>query len=208
MEAASKTRQAERSEATRGKLIRAGRELFAKRGYADVGTEEIVSRAKVTRGALYHHFADKRDLFRAVHEAGEQRIVERIASDLTAASAEDPADVLAQAMRSFLDMCLEPEVARIALIEAPVVLGFQEWSEIDERYGLGLAIGVLEAAMEAGSIPRQPVKPLAQVLLAALGGAGRIIANGDDPAATRREMEAALMALLDGLRVPQSSNSA
>jgi AcrR family transcriptional regulator len=199
MEGGTKTRQTQRSEATRAKLIEAGRELFAKRGYADVGTEEIVRQAKVTRGALYHHFDDKQDLFRAVFEAGEQRIVERTAAAISPGT-EDPADALADAMRAFLDMCLEPDVARIALIEAPVVLGFQEWSATDEKYGLGLAVAVLEAAMDARSIRRQPVKPLAQVLLAALGGAGRLIAHSDDPKATRKEMERALMGILDGLR--------
>jgi AcrR family transcriptional regulator len=84
------SRRAERSDATRARLVRAARELFAKRGYAAVGTEEIVRRARVTRGALYHHFADKRDLFRAVHEQLEGELTEAIAAELAGAGTDDP----------------------------------------------------------------------------------------------------------------------
>jgi AcrR family transcriptional regulator len=193
--------QPERSEATRAKLLRAGRELFAKRGYGDVGTEEIVRRAKVTRGALYHHFDDKRALFRAVHESLEAELTEQIGAELAAAASDSP-DALAAltvGVRAFLDACLDPAIARIALIDAPSVLGWAEWREIDERYGLGLVIGALELGMDAGRIRRQPVRPLAHLLLAAMGEAGMVVANAEDPAAARAEIEPALLALLEGL---------
>jgi AcrR family transcriptional regulator len=202
---AAGSRQAERSEATRARLLRAARDLFAKRGYADVGTEEIVRRARVTRGALYHHFADKQDLFRAVHEQLERELTERIAAQLAAGAGDgvqgDPIELLVQATRTFLDACIDPATSRITLLEAPSVLGWREWREIDERYGLGLTIVALEGAMEAGSLRRQPVRPLAQLLVAALGEAGIAIAQSDDPGATREEMETALLSLLEGLRV-------
>jgi AcrR family transcriptional regulator len=199
MEAKS-SKQAERSEATRARLVRAGRALFAKRGYADVGTEEIVRKARVTRGALYHHFADKQDLFRAVHEDLERELSEGIAADIAGAGTADPVEALRVGITSFLDACESPELARISLLEAPTVLGRAEWREIDERYGLGLAMAALEAGMEAGALKRQPVRPLAQLLLAAMGEAGMAIAESDDPKRTRRELEVALLALLDGLR--------
>ena len=195
------SRQAERSEATRARLVDAARALFAERGYADVGTEEIVRSAEVTRGALYHHFADKRDLFRAVHEGIEaalaREIGERIAAEAEAGT--DPKAVLAIGARAFLDACERPELARIALVESPAVLGWTEWREIDERYGLGLVSGALELGMDAGAIARRPVKPLAHLLLAAMGEAGMVIANAPDPAAARREVEPALLGLLEGL---------
>jgi AcrR family transcriptional regulator len=192
-------RQEERSEATRARLMAVARELFAKRGYAGVGTEEIVRRAKVTRGALYHHFRDKRDLFRAVHEQLESELAETIGAQL-AAGGDDPLEVMRIGVRTFLDACMEPEIARITLLEAPAVLGWQEWREIDERYGLGLIVAGLQMGMDAGRLRRQPVRPLAHLMLAAMGEAGMAIANAEDPQAERREVEPALIGLLDGLR--------
>jgi AcrR family transcriptional regulator len=194
------SRQAERSEATRARLIGAARRLFARRGYAGVGTEEIVKRAKVTRGALYHHFEDKRDLFRAVHEQVEAELTETIAAQLAAAGTQDPIEVLVGGMRTFLDACVDPEVQQIALMDAPAVLGWAEWRRVEERYGLGLVNAALEMAMEAGTLRRQPVRPLAHVLLAAMSEAGMLIATSDDAGAARDEVESALIALLEGLR--------
>jgi AcrR family transcriptional regulator len=194
------SRQAERSEATRAKLIAAARRLFARRGYADVGTEEIVRRAKVTRGALYHHFEDKRDLFRAVHEQVEAELTETIAAQLAAAGTRDPIEVLIAGMRTFLDACVDPEVQRIALMDAPAVLGWAEWRSVEEKYGLGLVVAALEMAIEAGALRRQPVRPLAHVLLAAMSEAGMLIATADDPGSARDDAETALIAVLEGLR--------
>jgi AcrR family transcriptional regulator len=192
-------RQEERSEATRARLLRVARGLFAERGYADVGTEEIVRQAKVTRGALYHHFRDKRDLFRAVHEQLEGELVETISAQL-AAGGDDPIEAMRIGIRTFLDACTQPELARITLIDAPAVLGWQEWREIDERYGLGLIIAGLELGMEAGRLRRQPVRPLAHLMLASMGEAGMMIANSTDPKSARREIEPALLGLLDGMQ--------
>jgi AcrR family transcriptional regulator len=191
--------KAEQSAATRASLLKVARKLFAERGYAGVGTEEIVRRAKVTRGALYHHFRDKKDLFRAVHEQVEAETTEIVAVRLTEGGAEDPIELLAEGARTFLDRTTKP-VARITLVDAPSVLGWAEWREIDEKHGMGLVIAGLEGAMAAGAIPRQPVKPLAHLLLAALGEAGMLIANAPDPEAMRAEVEPAVLSLLDGLR--------
>jgi AcrR family transcriptional regulator len=193
------SRQAARAEATRAKLLAAARSLFAKRGYAGVGTEEIVRRARVTRGALYHHFADKRDLFRAVHESLEAELVAGIAAALESAATDDPVEAMRVATAAFLDAAVDPGRARITLVEAPSVLGWAEWREIDARFGLGLAEAALTAAMEAGRIGRQPVRPLAHLLLAAMGEAGVIVATAPDPPAARREVERALNSLIDGL---------
>src|SRR3954470_4426514 len=123
-------REAE-AQATREALIDAALELFTRRGYAGVGTEEIVRRARVTRGALYHHFDDKRDLFRAVHEQMEAEVVEAIQQRL-ASFAGDPVEGLAEGVRSYLDACADPSFARITLIDAPAVLGWAERRRIDE----------------------------------------------------------------------------
>jgi AcrR family transcriptional regulator len=201
LSASTAGRQAERSTATRARLVKAARELFTRRPYSEVATEEIVKRARVTRGALYHHFSDKRDLFRAVHSQLEAELVERIAGQLgEAASGDDPLEALATGIRTFLDACADPSFARITLIDAPAVLGWAEWRRIDEEYGLKLIVLGLETGMDAGVLRRQPVRPLAQLLLGTMGEAGLVIANSDDPAATRAEMEAALLAWLEALR--------
>ena len=192
-------RQAARSEATRARLVDVGIELFSERGYAGVGTEEIVERAQVTRGALYHHFGDKRDLFRAVHEELEGRIVANIGSALETDPREDPLEVLEVAAGAVLDVALDSKIARVTLIDAPSVLGWEEWREIDVRHGLGLTEAVLNAAMEAGRISKQPVRPLAHLLVAAIGEAAIMVATADDPKRARKDLEPAMRSLLYGL---------
>jgi AcrR family transcriptional regulator len=194
-----KSRKAEQAEATRAALLGAARELFAGRGYAAVPTEEIVQRAGVTRGALYHHFSDKRDLFRAVVEEVEQETVEKIAS--AALSESDPWLAQQRALGAFLDVCLEPDVQRIILTDAPSVLGLEAWREIEARYGLALVRAGLGLVMEAGLIAEQPLDPLAHLLLGALAEAGLVIARAEDPKAARAEVGASVERLLDGLRI-------
>jgi AcrR family transcriptional regulator len=195
--AGTSSRQTDRSAATRARLLKAARELFGERPYADVGTEEIVRRARVTRGALYHHFTDKRDLFRAVHEQLEAELVDAIARQLAAATSTDPVEGLRTGARTYLDACEDRSFARITLIDAPAVLGWTEWRRIDEEYALKVIVLGLEGAMEAGAFRRQPVLPLAQLMLGTMGEAGLRVANGEG---SRDEVENALMALLDGLR--------
>src|SRR3954467_8405259 len=122
--------------ATREALIDAALALFTERGYAGVGTEEIVARAKVTRGALYHHFTDKRALFRAVFERVEGDLMERIGATMEVA--DDPWDLMVKGMTSFLDACEEPAVKQISLTDAPAVLGWEEWRGIATYSRLGL----------------------------------------------------------------------
>jgi AcrR family transcriptional regulator len=184
--------------ATREALISAGLALFAERGYAHVGTEEIVKLAKVTRGALYHHFADKRELFRAVHERVEEDLVAGIGERMAGVS--DPWEVMVTGTRAFLDACGERAVKQVALTDAPAVLGWSEWREIDERYGLGLLKAALGGAVEAGVLRPGPMDALSHLLLGALSEAAFMVAEADDPAATRAQVEEALLELLRGLR--------
>jgi len=190
-------REAE-AQATRDALIRAALELFTKSGYASVGTEEIVARARVTRGALYHHFADKRDLFRAVFERVEGELMERIGASMEAT--DDPWELLLAGVRSFLDACEEPAVKQISLTDAPSVLGWQEWREIDNRYGLGLTRAGLQGAVDAGVLRPIAVEPMAHLFVAALSEAAFVIAHADRPRKARAEVEDALLQLVEGLR--------
>jgi AcrR family transcriptional regulator len=189
-----------RAEATRAQLIATARTLFGERGYAAVGTEEIVRSAGVTRGALYHHFTDKADLFRAVFEEMEAELAERIAGE--ALSRPDAWQAHLAAVELFLDACQEPEVQRIALVDAPSVLGWRTWREIEARYWLGLIKVSLQGLMDGGLIAAQPVDPLAQTMLGALAEAGLYVAGADDVPAARAEMAAVVRSLLEGLRTP------
>src|SRR6516164_3359363 len=128
----TRTAKAEQSEATRTALLATARAMFAERGYAAVGTEEIVRSAGVTRGALYHHFAGKAELFEAVYEDVERELVGTIADSLMA-TATDPLQALHAGTRAFLEACEDPAVQRIAMIDAPSVLGWERWREIGMR---------------------------------------------------------------------------
>ena len=192
------TPQAERSEATRTARIATARRLFAGRGYAAVGTEEIVRAAGVTRGALYHHFAGKRELFEAVYEEVESGLMQQISTTVLS-SAEDPLQALHAGAEAFLDACEDPAVQRIALVDAPSVLGWERWREIGMRYGLGLVQASVQAAIEAGQIEQQPVVPLAHLLLGAIDEGAMLIARAHDSGATRREVGASVARFIDAL---------
>jgi AcrR family transcriptional regulator len=203
MARAAKTKQDLRSEATRQRLVAAARGLFAERGYAGVGTEQIVQAAGVTRGALYHQFRDKADLFAAVAETVHAEIAHRITAGAQADGPTDPMAALHAGVRRFLEVCADPAVERIVLLDAPAVLGWQAWRDLADRYGLGLLQHALQAAIDAGAITPQPVVPLAHVLLGALDECALYVARAEDPAAARQECTVILQQLLDGL-IPHS----
>lgn len=196
-----KSPKAERAEATRAQLLGTARRLFGERGYADVGTEEIVRAAGLTRGALYHHFESKRELLAAVYEQVESELTEWIATEAFSGedAPEEPLEALHRGAELFLDACLEPEVQRIVLLDAPSVLGWDRWREVASRFGLGLIQASLQAAIDAGSIPAQPVRPLAHVLMGALDEAAMLVARADDSGVTRAEVGETLSRLIDAL---------
>ena len=193
-------KQDARSARTREALIGAARPLFAERGFAAVGTEEVVRAAGVTRGALYHQFDDKTELFAAVVEQVEAELVEQLAGG-SLAEATDPLSALSAGAREMLDLLAEPGIERIVLLDAPSVLGWERLREIGTRYGFGLVGGALEAAMEAGQIARGPVRPLAHLLLGALDEGALYVSRAPDQDAARAELAASFERVLDGLRV-------
>jgi len=192
------SKKSAQSEATQRKLLRAARRLFAKHGYAKVGTEEIVRAAGVTRGALYHQFADKRELFAAVFEETEAELIAESAR--RAAHAKDPVEALRGGFLGWLDACSEPGTQRIVLVDAPAVLGWEEWREIGERLGLGVTMAALQAGMDAGALAPQPVRPLAHVVVGAIDEAALYIARAKDQETARAEMTQILDRLVDSLR--------
>ncbi|WP_261575710.1 TetR/AcrR family transcriptional regulator [Frankia gtarii] len=188
---------AERAEATREALIATARRLFVHKGYFATGTEEIVAAAGVgTRGALYHHFADKRALFLAVFERVEEDL---LASAGGADTTGDALTLLRGGLLGFLNASLTPEVQRILLIDGPAVLGWQQWRATEKRYGLGAIRALLERAVAEGSLSAQPLDALAHILLAAVDEAALFIAGADDPPAAREQAVTAVERLLAGL---------
>jgi AcrR family transcriptional regulator len=193
--------KAARREATTAALIAVARELFAERGYAAVGTEEIVQRAGVTRGALYHHFrAGKEELFRAALIQISAETTQLVTH--AALAKQDPWDSLVAGVDAFLDACTTREVQRIMLVDGPAVLGWDVWRAIDAEYGLGIVEGALQRAMDAGRLLPHPPNALAHVLLGALQEAAMVVARADDPVDARAEMGLTVRRLLEGLRAP------
>ena len=172
--------QTERSTRTQQALLTAARRLWGERGYADVGTPEIAEAAGVTRGAMYHQFADKTALFEAVLETLEEEVMQRLAQDVAAAGPKTAADAIYAAADAWLDIAREPEVRQLMLLDAPSVLGWDGFRELSQRYALGMTEELLGAAIEAGELRRQPVRPLATVMLAALDEAAMSIASSEE----------------------------
>ncbi len=193
---AERRTQADRSKTTRAALIRTGRELFGTHGYAGVSGEQLVGGAGVTRGALYHHFGDKRGLFVAVLEEVEAENLAELAELLDGV---DPITGMAAAIERFLDFCRNPELVRITMTDAPTVLGWQDWRKLEQRYGLGLIADALHDAIERGYVRPVPVSVTAQLLLVAIVEAGMIVAHADDQQAAATDARAALTQLIAGL---------
>ncbi len=185
--------QAERRAETRRLLVEAGRKLFAERGYAETGTPDIVAAAGLTRGALYHHFADKTALFAAVVEAEHAAV----AASIEAAGGAKPADPVAALLagsKAFFAAMADPGRRRILLLDAPAVLGREALDAIDARHGLETLVCGLGDAMDAGALKRLPVLPLAQLFGALFDRAALA------PEDQRPHFEAAMAAMLKGLR--------
>lgn len=191
--------QADRSAATRAALVAAGRELFAEHGFAGVGTEALTSAAAVSRGALYHQYGDKTELFAAVLQAVESEVTDRIANDALASGAADFVELMRAALDSWLDACEAPEVQRIVLLDGPSVLGWARWRELCQPYILELVESLIRQAIEDGTIAALPTRPLAHALVAMADEAALYVVSQPDNATARSEMVDVMEALARGL---------
>ncbi|MBK1786312.1 TetR/AcrR family transcriptional regulator [Prauserella cavernicola] len=198
----ARNRELERGDAARRALVAAAVDLFADKGFAETATSEIVNRAGLTRAALYHHFADKYELFEAAVSSVESRVRIRVrgACQQAAGARDDPLAGLLAGAGAFLDECLEPDVQRLLLRDAPLVLG---WQRLDNA--LSPLVEILAAAVRGGGLPPQPVEPLAQLLHGALVRAGLVLGSARQPALTRDELDAAVRQLLGSLFSGDSS---
>lgn len=191
--------RAEQVAQTRAALVNAGRQLFGTKGFAATSVEDVARAARVTTGALYHHFPTKAAVFEAVFE--------QVHADMLAASAEASAaaDGALEQMEAgfgvFLDQVLEPEVQRIIVTDAPAVLGLARFIELDERYALAPAVEALEAATAAGVLRVEDPPTLIRLLFGAMTRAGLLIASSPDPIATRDAVGATFRGLIRGFAV-------
>jgi AcrR family transcriptional regulator len=189
-------RKAEQSDRTRTALVAVARQLFAERGYAGTATEEVVQQAGVTRGALYHHFRDKQDLFEAVFIDVQEEL--RLKIRAAYVSQADPWTAFRAGFQEYLNHSMDPTVQRIVLLDAPSVLGWERWREID--YSLGLLQNGLQALATQGIVRDVPVDELAHLLRGVASEASHMIAMASDAAASRRRVGQVVDLLLEGIR--------
>jgi AcrR family transcriptional regulator len=182
---------------TRAALVAAGRRLFGRDGYAASSVEDLAREARVTTGALYHHFRTKTALFETVFEQLHAELL--AAAGDAAAGAPDEIEGLARGFEAFLDSMLTPEVQRIIITDAPAVLGLSRFTELDERYAVAAIAGDLRAASAAGRLRAEDPETLARLLLGALTRGSMLIAGSADPARTRDRVVQATRALITGL---------
>jgi AcrR family transcriptional regulator len=178
---------------TQKQLRRQARKLFAQKGYSGANTNELVERARVTKGALYHHFANKRELYQAVVEDMEQELVERIEA---AGAGLAPWERLAAMCTAYVDACRDPALARMLVLEAPAVLGWKTWCNLEQQYEVAAFARCLK---EADGL-QEPAETLAQVILGALTTGARVIATAPDPEAARVQVQQTIDRLIAGLR--------
>ena len=189
--------QEERTAASLAKFMAAARPLFRTQGYAQTSVDDITRAAGLTKGAFYHHFADKKAIFHAVFEEGERQLQ----ADIKAACAQlDPWSMLRSGCLAFLDLTLEPGTQRLLLREGPSVLGWDAWRDICTHYSLGMISGAIRAAMKAGQLGERPAEPLAAAIYGALTESARYMAQLDEPAAALPAVRDEILLMLEALR--------
>jgi AcrR family transcriptional regulator len=189
--------QEERSSETTERLVLGATEIFAKNGFARTSLDDITAATGLTKGALYHHFEDKTDLFRAVFERKEAELVDRIQK--AARRHRDPWAGFQAGCLAFLEACLDPAIRRVVLMDGPAVLGWEAVREIESRTTLALIEQGIAQAVRSGQLAPRPVEPLANFLLGALSECAKGIARSKTPAATQREARAELTRILTAL---------
>jgi AcrR family transcriptional regulator len=183
--------RAERRDSTRRRILAVATELFAERGYDGTVIPEVLAASGLSRGALYHHFASKEELFTAVLEQVESEVARRVVA--AARPGDAPAEAVVRGCLAFLRMAREPAVSRIVLTDAPAVVGWERWREIDERFAFGMLKTGLDAARGR---PRPDSDLVAHVVLAALMEVALIVARSERPRAAIRDGEAVLRDLI------------
>jgi AcrR family transcriptional regulator len=189
-------RRIAQGDATRRQLLEVATRLFADQGYEDTSIEQVLREAGVSRGSLYHHYNGKDRLFEAVVEHVEEDVVEQLVESV--ARHRDPVRMLRAGCVRWIALVEDPRVRQIVLTDAPAVLGWQRWREIDERYGFGLLKAGVAAVAAAGRLAVDDVDVVAHVLLGALNEAAMLVARAETPVAARRQATKAVDRVIDG----------
>ncbi|MEA5364607.1 TetR/AcrR family transcriptional regulator [Amycolatopsis sp., V23-08] len=193
-----RSRRLDYSESTRSALVDSAVELITKRGYAGTSLDEIAKRARVTKGALYHHFSGKQALFEAAFDSVESLVYDRL--DKIMNGDGTPWERALAGLNAFIRACLDPAYQRIAIHEAPVVMGWERWREAEERCSFGLVRSGLQSLIDAGEVEPVPVEVTARLLFGALSSAATEIASSPDPKKVGAEIEDVIVRMLVRLR--------
>jgi AcrR family transcriptional regulator len=184
--------------------VAAARRLFAERGFEHVSTSDVLEDAGVSRGAMYHHFPSKTDLFRAAWQASERDALARIGARM-GTQPGTPLELLRAGCRAYLAECASSyELQRLGLLQSRSVLGWEGWSQAAAALGIGRMDGGVQAAVDSGELSAGDVETTARLLLAAMIEGGLLIATADDPEARFREVAPVAVRLIDGLRAETS----
>ena len=191
--------QAERREKTKGAIVKAAKRIFGERGFAAATMDDIAAGARVAKGAVYHHFLTKEAVFAAVFEQVSLELVSDL--DRISRAEKDALAAMAAGTQAYFAACSKAVTGQIILRDGPAVLGWERWREIDARHFGGKFPRALNAAMDAGLIARQPVEPLARLLLGAVTEAAVAVSAGPDIGKVGTDYARAFRSLLDALRV-------
>lgn len=197
-----RSRRLEYSESTRDALVDSAVELFTKRGYAGTSLDEVAKRARVTKGALYHHFSGKQALFEAAFDAVQSKAMSRLGEIVTGPG--HPWETAMAALRGFVRVCLDPSFQRIVVHEGPVVMGWERWREAEEHFSFGVIRTSVEVLINAGEIDDLPIDVSARLLYGALSAGASMIASSDDPRRTSEDVIRSTTRILEGLRLPDA----
>jgi AcrR family transcriptional regulator len=198
-ESTNVNRRVAQGDATRAALVASARELFGQRGYVETSIDEVVARAGVTKGAVYHHFEGKEGLFKAVFEQVYREVTDQAAD---AFLGPDSWQALLDGCALWIDAHLDPAVRRIVLQDARAVIDWEELRAIENRFGAVALRGALRKSMQAGVLERQPLRPLALLLAGALSEGCLYIADAENPDEARTEVLALITQMLSAFRVP------
>ena len=193
-----RTRHELNSEATQKAVVAAARRLFAKKGYAETALSEIVDAAEVTTGVVYHHFGDKKGLFRAVVEALEAETLQQVLA--SASGGTEPWETFERGLDATLEACMEPEIHRILFTDAPNVFGLAEWREIEKKYGYGALLGILGQLKAMDQLRIESVEILGPILLGAMIEAASAVALAKNKRSALSEARATIKLMLASLR--------
>ncbi|HEX5406166.1 MAG TPA: TetR/AcrR family transcriptional regulator [Pseudonocardiaceae bacterium] len=199
-----RSRRLEYSESTRHALVESAVHLFTRRGYAATSLDEVAKRARVTKGALYHHFSGKQALFEAAFDAVENAVLTRL-TEIVISGPGDPWERAMNGIRHYVDICLDPSYQRIVVHEAPVVMGWERWREAEDHFSFGLVRSGIQGLIEAGMIEDLPVEVTARLLFGALTAGAGVIARADDPKQAGAEVSTTIILMLERLRRPVDS---